>query len=227
MPNTDPDGARTPDPQVVALGRTVERTARRVGDLDTLLAQLAADVTALARIRTPAPAGDGGDGEDEPEVRSWLLAAGPDGDPEQARADLADLVQWLGRVFLRYPGAALPSCWLWHPAVVEELWWLRGAHADAYDPEAGSWLRVGDWHDRQLPGVLRRLTAAVGGCELALHVDGAEQARPPAVVPLAGYADALADSWISTGTSHAPPPPNPTQLDEAQRHDRAQHRQHP
>jgi len=209
------------DPQVIALGRTVERTARRVGDLDTLLAQLAADVTALARARTPA--GSGGVGEDERGVRSWLLGAGPDGDPEQARADLGDLVGWLGRVFLRYPGAVLPSCWLWHPAVVEELWWLRGAHADAYDPEAGSWLRVGDWHDRQLPGVLRRLTTAVGGCELALHIEGAEAARPPAVVPLAGYADALADSWISAGATHAPPAPNGAQLDEAQRHDRAQH----
>lgn len=224
MSVADTDGARAPDAHVVALGRTVERTARRVGDLDALLGRLAADVMALAAIRTPASASSGDGEEDGPEVRSWLLAAGPDGDPEQARTDLADLVEWLGKVFLRYPGAALSSCWLWHPAVVEELWWLRGAHADAYDPKAGSWLRVGDWHDRQLPGVLRRLTAAVGGCELALHVDGAEQARPPAVVPLAGYADALADSWISTGTSHAPPPPNPTQLDEAQRHDRAQHR---
>ena len=73
-------------------------------------------------------------------------------------------------VYLRYRDADCPSCWLWHPEVVEELWWLRQAHADAYHPETGSWLRVGDWHDRQRPGVVRRLVRAVGSCELALHL---------------------------------------------------------
>ncbi len=33
------------------------------------------------------------------------------------------------------PTPWLSSCWLWHPEVIEELWWLRVAHADAYDPE--------------------------------------------------------------------------------------------
>lgn len=32
----------------------------------------------------------------------------------------------------------------WHPAVVEELWWLRGAHQDAYNGRRASWRDVGD-----------------------------------------------------------------------------------
>lgn len=218
MPGTDPAGS--PGPQVVALGRTVERTARRVGELDTLLAQLANDVTALARTRTPPP-GDAAAGEDdEAAVWSWLLVE----DADQALTDLVDLVRWLERVYLRYPGTALPSCWLWHPAVIEELRWLRGAHTDAYDPQAGSWMRVGDWHDRQLPGVVRRVRDSAGSCELALHTAGGERARPPVGVPLAGHLDLIADAW-ATARPHEPgPEPTQMQLAEAARHDRDQHR---
>lgn len=38
----------------------------------------------------------------------------------------------------------------------------------AFDKSAGFRSRIGDWHDRFRPGVVRRLHAAVGGCELAL-----------------------------------------------------------
>ena len=90
-------------------------------------------------------------------------------DPDQALADLADLAVWMDAVFLRYRDAQVPPCWLWHPEVIEELWRLYQAHGDAYHPETGTWARVGDWHDRQRPGVVRRLRA-VAGCELALHL---------------------------------------------------------
>ena len=153
---------------VIALARAVDRAVRRVEALDTVVAQLAADVTVLARAldtRTHPQGGAPGAG-DGPGVRSWLLAD----DPDQAVADLADLAVWMDAVYLRYRDATVPSCWLWHPEVVEELWWLRCAHADAYHPETGSWLRVGDWHERQRPGVVRRIIRAVGSCELALHV---------------------------------------------------------
>ena len=36
---------------------------------------------------------------------------------------------WLDQVYLQFPDAALPTCWLWHPSVVEELLWLRRAQA--------------------------------------------------------------------------------------------------
>lgn len=142
-----------------------------------------------------------------PTVRSWLLAA----DPEQAVTDLADLVDWLDRVYVRYPGAELSACWLWHPHVIEELWWLRRAHADAYHHQDGSWLRVGDWHDRQRPAVAKRVRDAVGKCDLSLHAPNKPQGQPPAVAPLAAHTAAIATAWATGGTR---PEPTPEQIDE-------------
>jgi hypothetical protein len=151
-------------------------------------------------------------------VRSWLAAD----DAKRAREDLKDLTAWLEAVYLRYPGAALPTCWLWHPAAVEELWWLRAAHRDAYQGPGASWARVGDWHDRARPGVVRRLDEATGACELALHADGAEASRPAPVVPLAGAAERIATWWSAENRSEIPPKPSAEQLAEADAHQHAE-----
>jgi hypothetical protein len=225
---------------VRAIARAVDRTARKTADLDTQVRQLAADLARLAGLlTTPAPAagaerpstGSAGEqaGEapgadrpdDPPAPRSWLLAA----DPAQATADLADLAGWVARVYVRYSRAQLSSCWLWHPEVIEELWWLRCAHADAYHPETGSWLRVGDWHDRQRPGVERRLNALLGKCSLSRHID--RHGRPadvgePAPPPLAAHHPAVAAAWTATGT--AGPQPDEELLAQAQRAEYDQHR---
>lgn len=217
MNDTNADG-RSPapgpepvDPQLLALSRAVNRTGRRVAALDTLVAQLAADVTALARHVTAGSPPDAHGAA--PSARSWLLAD----DPDQGAVDLADLCEWLGRVYLRYPRADLPSCWLWHPHAVEELWWLRRAHADAYDPQSGSWLRAGEWHDRQLPGVVGRLARAIGSCELSLHLPGqrAEGASRP--VPFADAVAFVARTWTGSAGREPGPQPTPRQLDEADR----------
>lgn len=206
----------TPDEQdspVVSLARDVERNVRRLGDVEKLVRQLSADVAGLTRRL-----GAGGS-SDVAAVRAWLLAD----DVDQAVTDLADLVAWLDRVYLHYPGAELRSCWLWHPDVVEELWWLRRAHAEAYDPETGSWLRVGDWHDRQRPGVIQRVAKSIGSCELALHAPGARRHRPPQPVPLTTAAYGLAE-WVAGGVSAEAPAPTTEQLAEAERHDAELHR---
>ncbi|MCA1676425.1 MAG: hypothetical protein LC799_31055, partial [Actinobacteria bacterium] len=145
----------TPD---AALGREAERHARRLHRVEQLLRVLSQDITDLQqRLETAPPP--------QPEIRSWLLAQ----DTGQARDDLADLLDWLDRVYLRYPDAGLVSCWLWHPAVVEELWWLRHAHHDAYtDPHACA-SKAGDWHDRQRPGVAKRIRAWLRDCDLSRH----------------------------------------------------------
>ncbi len=214
-PSIGNGGGAEPDPRIVALGRTVERTARRVGELDGMLRRLAADVLAIAKAQTAdRPAGRDGDPEG-PGVRSWLLAD----DPDQARHDVADLVDWLRRVYLRYQDAALPSCWLWHPDVVEELWWLRQAHAEAFHPETGSWRAVADWHDRQRPNLVWRLRPLVNKCELSLHTPDQEAGGPPTVVPLAAHADAVAHVWTTTSGRQVPPP-DAVQLVEAERYTR-------
>lgn len=216
--NPTPGAGVPPHPHLRALGREVERTSRRVGALDDLVRELGEKVSALARhlgAESPEPGepGDPGGGaaqRDEGGLRGWLLAE----DPEQTQADLADLIGWLDRVYLAYPGVTLPTCWMWHPAVVEELWWLRCAHADAYGP-GGNWLRVGDWHDRQRPNVVRRIRATVVACELSLHKAGAEAARPAARTPLTGAAATIA-AWVAAGRPDPAPQPTAAQLEAAE-----------
>lgn len=208
------------DPTVVALGRAVARAVKRVETVDRNLLQLAADVAALSSRLAPDDAAPGDEDGPSP-VRSFLLAS----DVEQTVMDLADLVDWMARVYVRFTRAQLSSCWLWHPEVVEELWWLRGAHADAFDPQNGSWMRVGDWHDRQRPGVERRVNALVGKCSLSRHVD--RNGRPadvtePAPPALAGHHAAVAAHWVATRT--AGPAPTEAVLAEAEQTESAQHR---
>ena len=195
--------------ELAALARAVERNSRRVTDLDRLLRQLAGDLAEVAAA-VLAPEGD-----DTTGVRSWLIAD----DPEQAVTDLAALIGWTHRVYLRFPDAALSACWLWHPDVIEELWWLRNAHADAFHPRNGSWQRVGEWHERQRPGVARRVRAATGTCELALHRCG----EPAPAPPLAEHAELLAIAWAIDPIAPRPEPTD-TQLDQAEHYTRQQHR---
>jgi len=219
-------GAPTPDPQVLALARAVDRTGRTVTALDTHVRQLAADVARFAAVLTTDRPHDPNESPDDetgegattgpPAVRSWLLAS----DPDQAIADLADLIEWLDRVYLRYHSAELSACWLWHPHVIEELWWLRCAHADAYHPEDGSWLRAGDWHDRQRPAVVKRIRAAIGGCDLSLHAPDKPHGRAPLVAPLAAHATQIAAAWTTGGTR---PVPSPAQVEEGEAYLHAQH----
>lgn len=239
QPTDEPAAATGPaaDGNVRALARVLERTGRKVTALDGHVRQLAADVARLASLAAhpdqtsaptgtsagtasdPAPGAAGGD-ESRPGVRCWLLAD----DPELAVADLADLIDWLDRVFLRYPDASLAACWLWHPHVIEELWWCRQAHADAYHPETGSWLRVGDWHDRQRPGVARRVFAVLAKCDLTLHASAQPHGRPPAVAPLATHAGQIAHYWAAS--PGARPEPSPAQYVEAAAWQRSMHRSH-
>jgi hypothetical protein len=201
-----------PDPQVVALTRATERTARRVDEVETLVRQLAADVAAHAR----AAGGAGVDEPDEPaRVRAWLAAA----DPDLAATDLAGLVAWVEAVYLRYEGAFLPSCWLWHPDAVEELLWLRGAHREAYGPRGASWARAADWHDRYRPGVVARLKTAIGHCELARHTPDGDRAHRQPLAPLSGATNAISHAWA---TDRVTPEPTHEHLRKAHEHDRAQ-----
>jgi hypothetical protein len=194
-----------------ALGRELERLTRRIATIETrtnelagLLEQLATDVTTLL---THAET------DEREAVRAWLLTE----DPDQALADLLDLATWLGRVWLRYPDAILPSCWLWHPALIEELRWVRCAHRDAYHPHHGTWQKAGDWHDRLRPGAARRLRTAYGTCELREHT----QPRPAPTVPLTDAIEATAHTW--TTTPEHPLTPTELQIRRAEQHDDTHH----
>jgi hypothetical protein len=156
-------------------------------------------LSALAAATKPAPS------------RAWLLQVGEE--PEKLSERLTSLVEWLDKVFLRYPAAQLPSCWSRHPWLVEELLWLQAYHSDAYGPR-GSSTAQGMWHDQSLPRLLERMKH-VTGCDLSKHVPGGQEAKPPLAAPLAGHIKEIAEAWSTTGL---PPEPSTEQLEEARKH---------
>ena len=225
-----PDDANRPlgltGDSVVSLARAVARAMRRMEHVDARVDELAQVILELAAKLTGGKAKRAGDAEDTG-VRSWLLAD----DAAQAAADLDELTVWLWRVYLWWPDAWLSSCWLWHPEVIEELWWLRVAHADAYAPDTGSSLRVADWHERHRPGVARRVRGVLGKCELSRHA--AVNGRPVEVVPpgpsaMARHTGAIAAIWCAGAgldvIRAAGPDPTPDQLAEAHAYQQALYR---
>jgi hypothetical protein len=168
----------------------------RVDDLARTVAQLADALAAVPPRQGPTPA------------PSWLAASH---DVEAARVLLEGLCDWLHRVFLRYPDAAavLPECWLYHPDAVEELLWLQHAWIGAYGAKGASVQLAGDWHDRQRPGVVRRLKTAVGSCSKERHQtrtgwgDGPRGAVP---VPGLDAVPTIAGWWAGHRDDPAPEP---------------------
>lgn len=182
--------------EVEALRRAVDPLrglGARVDEVADLVTLLADQVAALACRSAP------------PTAPSWMTLPS---EVAMVRHPLGELVAWMGAVYLRYPDAAasLPECWLWHPDVVEDLLWLMHAWVAAYqsDPSVHA---AGDWHDRQRPGVVRRIKAAHGTCSLHAHPpkDSRVSARP--VVPLADAATEAIAAWWAEHRDHAPPAP--------------------
>lgn len=182
------------------------RVPARLDELADLVAQLAEATAATC----PTPASG---------VLSWLDL--PD-ELDTAQQLLAGLVDWMARIYLRYPDAAagLPDCWAWHPNVVEELLWLWQAWRAAYHDDHAAVTAAADWHDRYRPNVVRRITATAGRCSLENH-----QPRPdrpplgkPQGVPLADATESIT-AWWATDRNNPGPIPTPEQLaNAAERH---------
>lgn len=204
--------------QLVALGREVESLRRivethrgklrraddQVGQLEERVSSFAGVLAGLAEQIAELTAAEDGPGR----YASWFEVD----DPTVAYRRLTELMSWLDRVYLQFPDASLPSCWLWHPAVVEELLWLRRSWTEAFTGRTAAVFRVADWHDRQRPGVVARIRALNGGlCSLDQHQRGAEQDRRPLTVPAADGAEAVA-SWWATDREDVPPYPTDGQL---------------
>ena len=206
---------------VAGLARSAESLTRDVAAMKKGLKQTAsaAEVTRLARIVTelgevltqaPARRGQGKAADATPatDVRSWLTLAE---DQAAVEAVLSELLPWMQTIYLRYGDAreALPPCWLWHPEIVEELLWLMDAWTAAYQgPDAENKL-VGDWHDRQRPGVTRRVATYAPGCDALAHRDDAGQRA--VTVPLAADADPFV-TWWATGRDNNGPAPTAEQI---------------
>ena len=231
QPATPPDPPPSPDGDppgaaVAGLAREVEALRRRLDQL-----QLAADAGRAARRPARPARRDRRRRTVGTRDAGTAVVAGPAHRPrppsrvEHARRGprrscSPTLAGWVGGVYLRYPDAAqtLPECWLWHPEVVEELLWLHTAWLAAYRPGAAG-TAVGDWHDRQRPGVVRRIRDYAGLCSLEQHQPGADRHTPAPTAPLADAVPAIAGWWATRRTDPAPAP-TAEQLDAARRRGR-------
>jgi hypothetical protein len=141
--------------------------------------------------------------------------AGPPGRPRRpieaskstrdAENLLSKLNAWVAGIYLRYNDArSLPVCWMWHPDIVEELLWLHLAWLAAHSPDAAT-SAVGDWHDRQRPGVVRRVNGYASACSLGAHRPGGD--RHTTLVPtVVDASDAIAGWWTTNRDEPAPEP---------------------
>lgn len=167
------------------------RTGKRVDELGEIVAR-------LAHVASPDKASS------SQAAPSWLDVDAV-AQPSTAEEILDMLAPWVAHVYLRYSDARLPDCWPWHPELVEELLWLHAAWLAAYDPDA-SVTAVGDWHDRQRPGVVARIHKYAGLCSLEAHRPGQERHIPAPVVPTTDAIPAIATWWATRRTEPAPPP---------------------
>jgi hypothetical protein len=188
--------------EIDALRTDLSRLLRVPGRLDELAGLVAQLAEATATTHT-SPGGG---------VISWLDLPNQ---PDTAQQVLAGLVEWMARVYLRYPDAAasLPDCWAWHPDVIEELLWLWHAWLVAYHDEHAPISAAADFHDRYRPGVVRRITTAAGRCSLENHQPHHDHPPQGAVVtvPLADAVGPIA-TWWATDRDAPGPIPTPEQL---------------
>jgi hypothetical protein len=172
----------------------------RLDELAGLLARLAEATAATS------PTHRGG-------VISWLDL--PD-QPDIAEQVLTGLVDWMARIYLRYPDATagLPDCWAWHPDLIEELLWLQHAWLAAYHDEHAPITAAADWHDRYRPGVVRRITTTAGRCSLENHQPHADRPSLGGAGggPLATDVVGPIAAWWATDRASPGPIPTPDQL---------------
>jgi len=219
MTTTDEPDAAGPDRATLAgLAREGEQLRRGQDQLGKDLAahtgridELAGVVKGLAdmlNVRQPS------DADSQVGAPSWLVFdPGPADDTAETGEILTSLAAWVAKVYLRYGDTKLPDCWLWHPDVVEELLWLQYAHGAAYDPEAAA-TAVGDWHDRQRPGVVGRIKTYVGFCSLEAHQPGQDRALPAPVAPTTDAIGSVA-AWWATRRDEPGPAPTGEQVEAA------------
>ena len=112
-------------------------------------------------------------------------------DPAEHAAQLAGLRQWADTVLRReYGGYQLPACWANHPHAIWELSTLAAEWHRTYTRTQPSLDRALEFHDRWLPGTMRRIADITRRCNPECA------ARRPAPKPAYGL----------TPFGHQPPP---------------------
>ena len=85
--------------------------------------------------------------------------------PEDRAARLAELTQWADTVLrAEYGGYPLPACWANHPHASWELSTLAAEWHRTYTRTRPDLNRAREFHDRWLPGTMRRITDITRRC---------------------------------------------------------------
>jgi hypothetical protein len=137
--------------QVRALGDRLDQAGLRPGlDLAARFEELTG--TVAGALKAAAPGG--------PAAPSWI---GLDRDTYAAR--LAGLRQWADTVLRQhYGGYELRDCWPRHIHAIWELSTLAAEWHRTYDGPRPDLARALEFHDRWLPGAIRRITAITSTC---------------------------------------------------------------
>jgi hypothetical protein len=119
--------------------------------------RLRAQVTELAQAVTETRGGDRQRGQAAP---YWIGLS-----PQDHTAQLAELQQWADTILRReYGGYQLPACWPNHPHAIWELSTLAAEWHRTYTRDRPSLDRALEYHDRWLPGAMRRIADITRRC---------------------------------------------------------------
>ena len=99
---------------------------------------------------------------------TWFWLTMPEPEQQQKLAELTDWVDTVLRVqYPAYLADQLKPCWPNHPEALWELTWLYQLWTHAYLTRQSTPKDAADWHDRWLPGVIRRLADVLNRCHAA------------------------------------------------------------
>ena len=123
----------------------------------TEIKRLRDQVTELARAATETHDSDRQHG---PAAPYWIGLS-----PQDHASQLAELRQWADTVLRReYGGYQLPACWANHPHAIWELSTLAAEWHRTYSDSRPSLDRALEFHDRWLPGTMRRIADITRRC---------------------------------------------------------------
>ncbi len=156
--------------QILALAGDIKDVRTQLDDLAGIGAALTglADAVTAVELKVDNLAA----AESEQPIRMWDWTTM---DTDQAQVAWNVLLEWVEKVLVGTYNAVsaremdqsdpkIPACWYRHPNAVAELSWLCQEWMRIYRTSKGTPGAAGEWHDRWLPGVLRRLSRSMSAC---------------------------------------------------------------
>jgi hypothetical protein len=149
--------------QILALGAQQQQLRDQLDDLSGIGDRVTGFADDLAKLGAKVDKLEARDQDKENPVRLWDWSK-----MNRAEANVAwkTLIEWVNEVLAGVFGAVgeiggrkhkLAPCWYQHPDAVAELSWLCQEWLRLYRSTKGTPAGAGEWHDRWLPGVIKRL----------------------------------------------------------------------